>query len=1443
MSVARNDASAVSVAIRCRPMSPKEIREGSKSIVSITGQTTNIVDPAGKLPPLTFTFDHSFWSTRREDPHFATQEVVFEAIGSKLVNNAFEGFNGCLFAYGQTGSGKTYTMMGYGQDKGVIPRVCDNLFLKADRKLEESAQGSWAFQVQASYLEIYNEKCRCLLTPVNPAKKVEYRVREHPTMGPYVENLAKIVVRNFADIDKLMEEGNKLRTVAATQMNATSSRSHAIFMITFTQRQTHVDHGNAQTEMSSRINLVDLAGSERADRTGATGDTLKEGSNINTSLTTLGKVIMSLAEGFGKDGKPKRHAPFRDSQLTWLLKENLSGNSKTFMLATLSPADSNYEETVSTLRYADQAKKLTTSASVNEDPTARKLRELTQEIERLKALVAQQAAQPQAPVTTLKLPTPPAELAGDASPPGSPRGLLDYEKLSAQDKLALAARILEEESMSWEDKERQTLAVQIERNAALQAAGITTVTQSKDLPRIVNLNEDPSLSECLMYYLRPGKTPVGSAADTPGSIRLGGKKILPHHCHIELTVTDAGNETFIVPDDPTAVVLVNGMLISERTELFNGNRIIFGDYLVFRYSDPKAFTALREEVKPTSEASGAAAPPSSSSFADPNAKVKHEEIFDYHRALEERFEQERAAWLKDVADKTVEVHASFVMKTEERQQQDAVRLEEMKKRVDEMEKEKLQSQQRANVSALTSISGAAQVASQILPTEARAQSLSAVAQLSSRKVRRKTEQRFRHKLLLLGHQEVGKTSLRICFEKDPMFFLKKLPEVRSTTGIESLTKSVSVGEEGNIELSIEDFAGQESYHSHTIFLTSRSLFILVWKISSVEQDFFSRGISEEEEARLCKWVAEVYSKFPESPLAIVATHWDELRDSSQRSVEAILSKIGKIIMSYATSIARVTGRSAQPIPMVGNFAVSCKNRTFTGIGPHAKLQGKPISELLKVLATAAMFACKADKQFPEGAIPGRHLQLIDELASWKRSNPTKMLMHLTEYVQMGLRVGVEDDVELQDISQLLHSWGNIFMFNQNQIVKNPFLFMYPSWLCKLAGVLFSCAHVLSTPMHLRNVISGLEYRITDAETADLGLLSVGYLRYPLVRVLFRQSARDFNKTEPDDADFDMCLELLIALELIFKVVVTLEDGVVAQEESSKGTFSHPTKAGGRQLPGHQVVRFFVPSLSPFKVPKDLVVVAPLVFNRGCHLKWTFNLLSDECWWRLTHRMSSYAVSVTIHAPRSEDDMYLFAKEVSEWHNRWRDGMWLGTKDCRVFLHRASNSVVRLYSVSNGDAADEILRKLEETMIDLLAEFKGIQRTTWVQCPVPNCQGWHDIASLQQNSDITCGACSSTYPVAEVVVNGTSKLGASMFSPALCRHLRTMLSKSVDATSAEVIWNVWGIISTERSIEEGTHVGNTSASVPVALMNSIAALDKLVQAAMTEAYLATQAPEE
>ena len=340
-----------------------------------------------------FVFDNSFWSHNDKDDHYATQEHVYDSLGEEFLDHNFEGYHTCIFAYGQTGSGKSYTMMGTPDQPGLIPRTCEDLF----QRIETSQSPDVSYNVRVSYFEVYNEHVRDLLVPrTDPPHYL--RIRESPSEGPYIKDLTEVTARNYTELMKFMRKGDVSRTTASTKMNDTSSRSHAVFTITL--KQIHHDLSTDETtERTARIRLVDLAGSERAKSTEATGQRLREGSNINKSLTSLGRVIAALADPKqgGRAGKRKGRdvVPYRDSILTWLLKDSLGGNSKTAMIACIAPSD--YEETLSTLRYADQAKRIRTRARVNQDHLSaaerdKQIAEMAETIRALQLSVSQASA-------------------------------------------------------------------------------------------------------------------------------------------------------------------------------------------------------------------------------------------------------------------------------------------------------------------------------------------------------------------------------------------------------------------------------------------------------------------------------------------------------------------------------------------------------------------------------------------------------------------------------------------------------------------------------------------------------------------------------------------------------------------------------------------------------------------------------------------------------------------------------------------------------------------------------------------------------------------------------------------------------------------------------------------------------------------------------------------
>ena len=412
------EAANVRVLVRVRPFSDKEVQEVEErglymqSVIDMPRSDQVLLLDHEKEYEIQhgFNFDQVFWSCgqQKSNLEYADQQMVYEVTGLPALHSAWEGINSCIFAYGQTGSGKTHTMMGDpsqianadGCDEqllGVIPRLCRDLFDEIERKGQMASQAGLRRKadVRVRFYEIYNEKVKDLLgqfcdegdterfkyAGTGTARKLDpedLKIREHPTEGPYVEGISIHNPRSYEDIIALINAGNQERSVASTNLNDRSSRSHAIFRITVTQttfyEQARVGIGGPKTTTHQRranINLVDLAGSENVKRSGASGTVLIEAQKINLSLTTLRRVIDALIEK-----KPRSQVPYRESTLTWLLREDLGGNAKTFMMATVSPHHLNHHESLRTLEYAMRARAIVNQVQINEDETAKMIADL-----------------------------------------------------------------------------------------------------------------------------------------------------------------------------------------------------------------------------------------------------------------------------------------------------------------------------------------------------------------------------------------------------------------------------------------------------------------------------------------------------------------------------------------------------------------------------------------------------------------------------------------------------------------------------------------------------------------------------------------------------------------------------------------------------------------------------------------------------------------------------------------------------------------------------------------------------------------------------------------------------------------------------------------------------------------------------------------------------------
>lgn len=379
---------SVKVIVRCRPLNEKEREMNTRLVIetnSLLHQCSIQRSGDDTKSAKNFTFDGVYGIS-------SSTEVIYSEIVCPIVNGVVEGYNGTVFAYGQTSCGKTFTMDGIqtpSAQKGIIPRCCEHI-LSSTRQRSLEKHNNYLLRV--SYLEIYNEEIRDLLV-----KEYKYKpeIKERPDKGIYVKGLSSITVDSYEDIREILKSGRKNRSVGSTLMNADSSRSHSIFTIDL-EACLCSGPGKKEVYRTGKLNLVDLAGSERQSKTGCTGERFKESTKINLSLSVLGNVISSLVDC------RCTHVPYRDSKLTRLLQDSLGGNSKTLMIACISPGENNYEETLSTLRYAARANSIKNKPKINEDPKDTILKKYHEEILQLKRIIAKEIPVPSQLVAELR---------------------------------------------------------------------------------------------------------------------------------------------------------------------------------------------------------------------------------------------------------------------------------------------------------------------------------------------------------------------------------------------------------------------------------------------------------------------------------------------------------------------------------------------------------------------------------------------------------------------------------------------------------------------------------------------------------------------------------------------------------------------------------------------------------------------------------------------------------------------------------------------------------------------------------------------------------------------------------------------------------------------------------------------------------------------------------
>ncbi|CDJ61810.1 Protein CBR-KLP-6, related [Eimeria maxima] len=642
--------SSVKVAVRVRPFNDREKNMNAQLCISMEGKATtidNAEDPKGGKK--TFSFDYSYWShdgfendetgySRPISSKYADQQRLYNEIGKDVLNNAYEGYNACLFAYGQTGAGKSYSMVGYGANKGIIVRACEEIFARIGANTDPTLQA----QVQISMLEIYNEQVQDLLMPIEKRPKGGLKIRHTPQLGTFVQDLTKCPVDSYAAIQAKLDEGTANRTVGATLMNATSSRAHTVLQINFRQITIDAGTGEPVSQKSSEISLVDLAGSERAGSTGATGDRLKEGCAINQSLSALGNVISALADKAAGKLKPGQVVPYRDSALTRILQTALGGNSKTCMIAALSPATVNYEETLSTLRYADRVKQIKNEATVNENPLEKLIRELREENERLKTAMG--GALP------------------DAVPGGGADPQMEELRRQYEEELEANRKALQEMTMSWQDKLE---AAKKRRPTSVEVRDTDQLT----IPYLSNLNEDPLLSGKIVFPLTEGSSTIGKpGGNTEPKFHIGGLGVSPLHAvvdvrHAQQDGDGSGATVYEVMLTAHGKTCINGLVLgnNESKVLGHKDRIIFGHNNMFVFVDPtdedKTLPSweegMREVTKDVIDECATQQTPQANL-----AELKYQEKVEKLQTDMQIFESEKKELLRRIKDKEALVLAS-----------------------------------------------------------------------------------------------------------------------------------------------------------------------------------------------------------------------------------------------------------------------------------------------------------------------------------------------------------------------------------------------------------------------------------------------------------------------------------------------------------------------------------------------------------------------------------------------------------------------------------------------------------------------------------------------------------------------------------------------------------------------------------------------------------------
>lgn len=561
---------AVQVAVRMRIFNQREKDAGAERIIRMTreevGSKTFIRNPDTDEEK-EFKFDYSF-NSHADDPRvgpYATQDTVFDDLGRPVMMSALEGRNVCLFAYGQTGAGKSFSMLGKADPpsmQGIIPRTCREIFKVIDRDKGNPLVSS---EVAIQTVEIYCEQINDLLADRKTWPPAGFKPKM--TKDGFACDTIMKPCMNYEDIEAAFNFADRNRSVGSHALNPESSRAHTIYQITYMKR-TKVSADAKQCEtITTKLNLVDLAGSERMESAGTSGQMLKEGNAINLSLTALGNTIKALSEG--------KRAQFRESKLTLLLQSSMT-NGKVIMIAAVSPASICFDESVSTLRFAERIKmvKIKAKKNVTLDPVA----EIKKEMEEMRKRMQDE-------IDELRRGGGSAMGGGGADPAvvEELKRMLDEQKENERQlKLDMEKRLKEMEE-DTDSKKARAIKIQEQWKTALGGA---TMQKAADVlvPHLLNLNEDPRLAETLIYTIETERVVAGRAnKESPPKLEFNGMGIVKNHCVFEYNAS--AGEVFIVPG-PNARCCVNGRQVTERTELKHNYRVWLGNNYAFRFAFP-----------------------------------------------------------------------------------------------------------------------------------------------------------------------------------------------------------------------------------------------------------------------------------------------------------------------------------------------------------------------------------------------------------------------------------------------------------------------------------------------------------------------------------------------------------------------------------------------------------------------------------------------------------------------------------------------------------------------------------------------------------------------------------------------------------------------------------------------------------------------------------------